>query len=154
MRQALWLSFQVSEPGSPGAGIVKVRHTSSPVLTSKPPTQLLVPSEPPVDSPCTTSSRPPAVLMVKGAPENAWVFDGVPVLGSIGAAACTSHTTSPESRLSAIRRASYVERKILLPYMARPRVVRDTRIFGSYRQSGIASVPLRTSNFITRDQVS
>ena len=28
MRQALWLSFQVSEPGSPGAGTVKVRHAS------------------------------------------------------------------------------------------------------------------------------
>src|ERR1700680_258899 len=38
--------------------------------------------------------------------------------------------------------------------MASPRVVRDTRIFGSYRHNGIASAPLRTSNFITRDQVS
>jgi hypothetical protein len=44
--------------------------------------------------------------MVSGAPENAWVFDGVPVLGSIGADAWISQATSPESRLSAIRRAS------------------------------------------------
>src|SRR6266853_4759529 len=43
---------------------------------------------------------------------------------------------------------------MLLPYIARPRVVRDTRIFGSYRHNGTACVPLRTSNFITRDQVS
>ena len=57
MRQALWLSFQVSDPGSPGAGMVKVRHASLPVSTSKAPTQLRVPCEPPVLSPWTTSSR-------------------------------------------------------------------------------------------------
>ena len=38
--------------------------------------------------------------------------------------------------------------------MASPRAVRDTLILGSLRHSGIAAVPLRTSNFITRDQVS
>src|SRR2546430_1146423 len=58
MRQALCLSFQVSEPGSPGAGIVKVRHTNAPVLASKAPAQLLVPIEPPVLSPTSTSSLP------------------------------------------------------------------------------------------------
>jgi hypothetical protein len=86
--------------------MVKVRHTSLPVSASKAPTQLRVPWEPPVLSPWTTSSRPPAVLMVSGAPENACVLDGVPVLGSVGADAWISHATSPESRLSAIRRAS------------------------------------------------
>ena len=44
--------------------------------------------------------------MASGAPEKAWVFDGVPVLGSIGAAAWISQATSPVSRSSAIRRAS------------------------------------------------
>src|ERR1700675_1713694 len=106
MRQALWLSFQVSEPGSPGAGIVKVRHTSCPFAISKAPIQLRVPNDPPVDSPWITSSRPAAVLIATGGAENAWVFDGVPYLESCGAAACTSHTTSPESRLSAMMRAS------------------------------------------------
>ena len=86
--------------------MVKVRHTSLPVSASKAPIQLRVPCEPPVLSPWTTSSRPPAVLMASGAPEKAWVFDGVPVAGSIGAAAETSHATSPLSRLSAMMRAS------------------------------------------------
>src|SRR6202030_3518811 len=94
MRQALWLSFQVSEPGSPGAGMVKVRHASWPVLTSKAPTQLLVPIEPPVLSPTSTSSLPPRVLTVSGAPENPWTLDGVPVAGSVGAAACVSQITA------------------------------------------------------------
>jgi hypothetical protein len=106
MRQALCLSFQVSEPGSPGAGIVKVRQTRAPVLASKAPAQLLVPIEPPVLSPTSTSSLPPRVLTVSGAPEKPCTFEGVPVVGSVGAAALTSQTTSPESRLSAIRRAS------------------------------------------------
>ncbi len=35
-----------------------------------------------------------------------------------------------------------------------PRLVRARVILGSKRHSGTAAVPLRTSNFITRDQVS
>jgi hypothetical protein len=42
----------------------------------------------------------------------------------------------------------------LFAYIASPRVVRARVILGSYRHSGIASAPLRTSNFITRLQVS
>src|SRR6266702_2957178 len=155
MRQALWLSFQVSEPGSPGAGIVKVRHASWPLLTSQAPTQLLVPSWPPVLSPCRTSSLPPRVLSVSGAAVNPWVLgDGVPVAGSVGAAAFTSQITSPESRLTAIMRISFVETKTLFPYIAIPRLVRACLIFGSYLHRGTAWVPLRTSNFVTLVQVS
>src|SRR5215813_8029905 len=155
MRQALWLSFQVSEPGSPGAGIVKVRQASLPSLTSQAPTQLLVPSWPPVLSPCRTSSLPPLVLITTGAPVKPWVLgDGVPVAGSVGALASTSQITSPESRLSAIMRMSLVETKILFPYIAMPRLVRDCLILGSYRHNGTAASPLRTSNFVTRVQVS
>ncbi len=116
MRQALWLSFQVSEPGSPGAGMVKVRHASLPVPMSKAPTQLRVPSWPPVLSPWITSSLPPAVLMASGAPVKPCVFgEGVPVAGSVGAVALTSHATSPESFLSAMRRMSLVLTSTLSP---------------------------------------
>src|SRR3954466_10020449 len=81
-RQALWLSFQVSEPGSPGAGIVKVRQASWPVLTSQAAIQLRVPSWPPELSPCSTSSLPPLVFTTSGAAVKPWVLiDGVPVTG-------------------------------------------------------------------------
>src|SRR5215475_9418097 len=132
MRQALCLSFQVSEPGSPGAGMVKVRQASLPVLTSQAPTQLRVPSCPPVLSPCRTSSLPPLVLSVSGAAVKPCVLgEGVPVAGSVGAAAFTSQTTSPLSRLTAIIRMSLVGMNTLLPYMAIPRCVRDCLILGS-----------------------
>jgi hypothetical protein len=115
-RHALWLSFHVSDPGSPGAGMVKVRHASLPVSTSKAPTQLRVPSWPPVLSPWMISSLPPAVLTTSGAPVKPCVRgDGVPVAGSVGAAALTSHASSPESFLSAIMRISFVETITLSP---------------------------------------
>ena len=34
VRQALFLSFQVSEPGSPGAGMTYLRHSTFPVAAS------------------------------------------------------------------------------------------------------------------------
>jgi hypothetical protein len=55
---------------------------------------------------------------------------------------------------SAIMRMSLVPMNTLLPYIAMPRCVRDCLIFGSWRQSGTPLSPLRTSNFITRPQVS
>ena len=126
------MSFQVSEPGSPGAGMVKVRQASWPVLTSQAPIQLRVPSWPPVLSPCSTSSLPPRVLSASGAAVKPWVLgEGVPVTGSVGARACTSQATSPESRLIAIMRMSLVAMKTLLPYIAIPRLVRDLVILGS-----------------------
>src|SRR5262249_41712115 len=127
--------------------MVKVRHASWPVLTSQAPTQLRVPSCPPVLSPCRTSSLPPRVLIASGAAVKPCVFDGVPVAGSVGAAALTSQTTSPESLLSAIMRMSLVATKTLLPYSARPRLVRDFVILGSKPHGGTAWGPLRTSTF-------
>jgi hypothetical protein len=56
---------------------------------------------------------------------------GVPVAGSVGAAAFTSQASSPLSRLTAIIRMSLVGMKTLLPYMAIPRWVRDCLILGS-----------------------
>src|SRR5262245_13114064 len=106
MRQALCLSFQVSEPGSPGAGMVKVRQTSAPVLASKAPAQLRVPMEPPVLSPTSTSSLPPRVLTVSGAPEKPCTLEGVPVVGSVGAAAFTFVTNSAGSQIDEISRAT------------------------------------------------
>ncbi len=103
-------------PVRPGPGMVKVRHASLPVPTSKAPTQLLVPSWPPVLSPWITSSLPPLVLTAIGAPVNPCVFaEGVPVAGSVGAVALTSHASSPESFLRAIMRMSLVEMITLSP---------------------------------------
>src|SRR6202051_4434813 len=112
--------------------MVKVRQARLPVSTSHAPTQLLVQSCPPELSPCTPSSLPPAVLIASGAAVNVWVLgEGVPVAGSVGAVACVSQASSPESRLSAMMRTSVVERKTLLPYIAIPRLVRDLVILGS-----------------------
>ena len=44
--QALWSSFQVSLPGSPGFGTAYQRHSSLPVLTSSAATQPRVPPSP------------------------------------------------------------------------------------------------------------
>src|SRR2546430_13933794 len=96
MRQALWLSFQVSEPGSPGAGIVKVRHASAPVLASHAATQLRVPSWPPELSPCRISSRPPLCGPANGAAGSRWgLGDGGAGTGVGGALATTAPPTRP-----------------------------------------------------------
>ena len=61
-----------------------------------------------------------------------WVFgEGVPVAGSVGAAAFTSQINSPESLLIAIMRMSLVPMNTLLPYIAMPRWVRACLILGS-----------------------
>src|SRR5215813_4604657 len=102
-----------------------------------------------------TGTPSPKTQGFTGAPVKPWVLgDGVPVAGSVGALASTSQITSPESRLSAIMRMSLVETRILFPYIAMPRLVRDCLILGSYRHNGTAASPLRTSNFVTRVQVS
>src|SRR5215471_2462355 len=45
--QALFLSFQVSEPGSPGAGITYLRHASLPVAASRATMKSRTPRSPP-----------------------------------------------------------------------------------------------------------
>ena len=47
VRQALFLSFQVSLPGSPGAGMTKVFHCTSPVFGSSDAIQSRTPLSPP-----------------------------------------------------------------------------------------------------------
>src|SRR5580704_18667835 len=56
--QALFLSFQVSLPGSPGLGIAYQRHSSLPVLASSAASQ---PRVPPPAAPLATRTLPSAV---------------------------------------------------------------------------------------------
>src|SRR3974377_200634 len=57
VRQALFLSFQVSEPGSPGAGITYCRHASLPVAASTATMKSRTPPSPP-EAPITILSFP------------------------------------------------------------------------------------------------
>src|SRR3954452_6245377 len=92
--QALFLSFQVSLPGSPGFGTEYQRQSSLPVLASSAATQPRVP--PP--TPFATSTLPSAV---SGAALNLSLAPN-----SLTVAIFLSHTISPESRLRAITRPS------------------------------------------------
>src|SRR3954469_14623781 len=85
--QALWSSFQVSLPGSPGLGTTYQRQISFPVLASSAASQPRVPASP---APFATSTLPSAVI---GAVRN---FSLPP--NSLGLATCLSQTISPESR--------------------------------------------------------
>src|SRR6266699_6566607 len=93
--QALFLSFQVSLPGSPGAGTAYQRHNSLPVLASRPATQPRVPASP---APLATMTLPSAT---SGA---ACIRSLLP--NSLGLATFLSQTISPLSRLRAITRPS------------------------------------------------
>src|SRR6266478_467 len=92
---ALFLSFHVSLPGSPGLGITYHRHSSLPVLGSKAATQPRVPASP---APLATRTLSSTVI---GAVTN---FSFVP--NSFATATTLSHTISPVSRLTAITRPS------------------------------------------------
>src|SRR5262252_9718895 len=92
---ALWSSFHVSLPGSPGLGTVYQRHSSLPVLTSSAATQ---PRVPPSPAPFCTRTLPSAT---SGAVRN---FSCLP--NSFFPATILSHTISPLSRLTAITRPS------------------------------------------------
>src|SRR4029077_1438235 len=88
--QAFFLSFQVSLPGSPGAGTAYQRHSSLPVLASRAASQPRVPWSP---LPLATSTLPSTVIgaVAKRSLEP----------NSLTLVTCLSHTISPESRLSA-----------------------------------------------------
>src|ERR1700726_2385923 len=86
--QALFLSFQVSLPGSPGFGTAYQRHSSLPVLASSAASQ---PRVPPSPAPFATRTLPSAVI---GAD---FILSLLP--NSLGFATCLSHTISPLSRL-------------------------------------------------------
>src|SRR6266571_7695093 len=91
----LFLSFQVSLPGSPGFGTTYHRHSSLPVLASKAAIQPRVPASP---APFAMSTLPSAVI---GAVTN---FSLLP--NSLVVATILSHRISPVSRLIAITRPS------------------------------------------------
>src|ERR1700722_20914387 len=91
--QALFLSFQVSLPRSPGLGMAYQRHSSLPVLASSAASQ---PRVPPPAAPLATRTLPSAVT---GAELNLSL-----VPNSLGLAICLSHTISPLSRLIATTR--------------------------------------------------
>src|SRR6266446_4895774 len=93
--QALWSSFQVSLPGSPGLGTTYQRHNSLPVLTSSAATQ---PRVPPSPAPFCTITLPSAT---SGAVRN---FSCLP--NSVLPATILSHTISPLSRSIAMTRPS------------------------------------------------
>src|SRR5262245_10057986 len=91
----LFLSFHVSDPGSPGLGTTYHRQSSLPVLASNAATQPRVPASPAPLAMMTLSSA------VIGAVTN---FSLLP--NSFVVATILSHTISPLSRLIAITRPS------------------------------------------------
>src|SRR6202158_2932453 len=93
--QALFLSFQVSLPGSPGLGTAYQRQSSLPVLASSAASQ---PRVPPSPAPFATITLPSAVIGAE------FILSLVP--NSLGLATCLSHTISPLSRLMATTRPS------------------------------------------------
>src|ERR1700758_4335656 len=93
--QALFLSFQVSLPGSPGFGIAYHRHSSLPVRASSAATQ---PRVPPSPAPLATITLPSAT---SGAAERRSLEPN-----SLGCATFLSQMISPLSRLSATTRPS------------------------------------------------
>src|SRR3954453_19932044 len=93
--QALWSSFHVSLPGSPGFGTAYQRQSSLPVLASSAASQPRVPASP---APFATMTLPSAI---NGAVKNLSL-----VPNSLGTATFLSQTISPLSRLSAITRPS------------------------------------------------
>ena len=93
--QALFLSFQVSLPGSPGFGTAYQRHSSLPVLASSAASQ---PRVPPSPAPLATMTLPSAA---SGAVKNLSLLPN-----SLATATFLSHTISPLSRLMAMTRPS------------------------------------------------
>src|SRR5215469_12879382 len=109
--QALFLSFQVSLPGSPGLGTAYQRHSSLPVLTSRAASQ---PRVAPSPAPLATSTLPSITI---GAVKNLSLLPN-----SLATATFLSHTISPLSRLSAMTRPSGRLAMTLSSQSAMPRV--------------------------------
>ena len=88
---ALFLSFQVSDPGSPGAGTVYLRHTSLPVAASSATMKSRTPRSPP--------AAPRMILSLTAS--------GAAVIATSGWSVerFVSHTTLPESLSVAMMRA-------------------------------------------------
>src|SRR5579863_6444977 len=92
---ALFLSFQVSLPGSPGLGITYHRHRSLPVLASRAAIQPRVPA-----SPAPLAIRTLSSTVIGAVSKNSRLPN------SLVAATNLSHTISPVLRLTAITRPS------------------------------------------------
>src|SRR6185295_8248416 len=144
--QALWSSFQVSLPGSPGLGTTYQRHNSLPVLTSSAATQ---PRVPPSPAPLCTSTLPSATC---GAVRN---FSARP--NSFLVATILSQTISPLSRLIAITRPSGRLAITSSSHSAMPRVRGTFPLCGtpgSVIQTNSPRSPLRASILYTVPQPS
>src|ERR1700685_3998201 len=119
--QALVLSFQVSLPGSPGAGIVYLRHSSLPVAPSSAAIQSRAPPSPP-DAPITILS-----LMGSGAPVMVTRSESDTLV---------SHTTLPEFLSVAMMRAGALAGEMTkLPQKVAPRLASIRSCLGSMRQT-------------------
>src|SRR6266481_32403 len=92
---ALFLSFHVSLPGSPGLGITYHRHSSLPVRASRAATQPRVPA-----SPAPFAIRTLSSTVIGAVSKNSLLPN------SLVTAIFWSHTISPLSRLTAITRPS------------------------------------------------
>src|ERR1700687_1948572 len=108
--QALFLSFQVSLPGSPGLGTAYQRHSSLPVLTSSAASQPRVPLSPAVATMTLPSTASGAVRNLSRLPN------------SLATASFLSQTISPLSRLMAMTRPSGRLAITLSSHSAMPRV--------------------------------
>src|SRR5215470_4030675 len=135
--QALFLSFQVSLPGSPGFGTAYQRHSSFPVRASSAASQ---PRVPPSPAPFATRTLPSAVIGAE------FIRSLVP--NSLALATCLSHTILPLSRLIAITRPSG---RLLITRSSHSAMPRERGIFPSCLTPGSAIhtnspwSPLRTS---------
>src|SRR5208282_4578635 len=117
--QALLLPFQVSLPGSPGAGIVYLRHSSLPVAASSAAIQSRAPPSPP-EAPMTILS-----LMGSGAPVMVTRSESDTLV---------SHTTLPVVLSVAMMRAGELAGEMTrLPQKAAPRFALTTSCFGFIR---------------------
>src|SRR5215470_18871785 len=119
--QALVLSFQVSLPGSPGAGMVYLRHRSLPVAASSAAIQSRAPPSPP--------EAPIMILSLIGR--------GAPVIVIFSASdTFVSHTTLLEILSVAITRAGALAGEMTkLPHNAAPRLATCRSCLGSMRQT-------------------
>ncbi len=140
MRQASVLSFQVSLPGSPGAGTMNVFHCVSPVLGSSPASQSRTPLSPP-EAPMTMECSSASGAAVSS--RSGW------------SPSFLSQTIWPLSLSVAMTLASRPATEMTrLPHSATPRLRSGFCWPGSIFQRMRPAVPERTSILYTTPQTS
>src|SRR5580700_10778757 len=119
--QALLLSFQVSLPGSPGAGTVYLSHTRLPVAASS----------------AAIQSRMPAPLLAAPMMILSLMASGAVVMTTLGISGnVVSHATLPVSLSVAMTRPGLLAAEMTnLPHSATPRLWRCCSCLGSMRQT-------------------